>query len=261
MSPDLRSAWDRVAPALETIPFAEERVRYAAAIQPILTLPRDAAVLEVGCGSGRILRAIEALGFTTPIGLELSMERLLQARRRGTGRSRLVCASGLPFASDSFDAVVSAAVLEHVEHPRAWLHDLARVTRRKGIVSIVTDTYMWKWLKSIGLYRPIQPIDQAIHPDQIINWARERGLRLLQCGGFVNIPAQRFFFLKTLLRSIPGLLELRRLLRRGPAAPREIGSDDPQSVLSALQDFAGVSRPGNRNCVWSYECFYWFEKI
>ena len=152
-------------------------------------------------------------------------------------------------------------MIEHVENPRAWVHELARVTRRSGIVSIVTDTYMWKWLKRLGLYRPVQPIDEAIHPRHIIGWAQQAGLRLRSCGGFVNTPGQRLYLLRTLLRSIPGLRRIVRWFRRSPAPPPPPqGSDDAEGILSALEEFSRLLRPGRRSCVWSYECFYWFEK-
>jgi SAM-dependent methyltransferase len=254
----LLRAWDEAAESLNGTPLIGQRVRYAAAIKPLLSLPKTACILEAGCGSGRILRALAGLGYQRLVGIEISHARLGKVKQLGPASAHLVCSSEVPFASQTFDAIVSSAVIEHVVDPSRWLAELARVARRGALVSIVTDTYMWHWLKSLGLYRSIQPVDEAIWPSTLIGWAARSGLKLVGCGGFNNTPDQRGYFIKQLLGLIPGTWRLRRWLRRPPVPA--IPPDEKTAILEAIQDLpdgAGLSRWA---CVWSYECYYWFQK-
>jgi ubiquinone/menaquinone biosynthesis C-methylase UbiE len=258
MNPALPQAWDQVAESLDRISLAGERVRYAAAIKPLLALPKSAPILELGCGSGRLLRALAALGYHNLVGSEISQARLRQIAGRGPSVARLVCTSEVPFAAATFDAVVSAAVIEHVVDPPGWLIELTRVTRPGGLVTIATDTYMWHWLEQLGLYHSIQPIDQSIWPGTLIRWAKQAGLQLEGCGGFVNTPDQRWYFFKQLLRLLPRTYRLRRWLNRTsmPSMP----SDESEAILEAVRDFPDQVRVDFWACVWSYECYYWFRK-
>ena len=258
----LFTAWDEVAEELSAIPLLLERVRYAATIKPITTLPRSSRILEAGCGAGRILRPLEALGFDNLVGLEISPARLRYVDRHGSA-AQLVCSDRVPFADGAFDAVATAAVIEHVEHPADWLAELARVTRPGGLVSITTDTFMWRWLQQLGLYRSVQPMDRAIWPTSLIGWGRRAGLELVGCGGFVNVPDQRWFFPRQLKR----LTSLRRWyckLRhiRGTPRPQPHVPHVPEveSILEAVEQFPMSATRDVAACVFSYECYYWFRK-
>jgi SAM-dependent methyltransferase len=251
-------AWNQAAEALNKIPLAGERVRYAAAIKPLLALPKTVRILEAGCGSGRLLRALAALGYRRLVGLEISSARLKEVARLGPPAIDLVCSNEIPFAQASFDAVVSTAVIEHVAEPTQWLAKLARVTRSRGLVSIATDTYMWRWLKQIGLYHSIQPLDEAIWPWTLIRWAKQAGLDLVGCGGFVNTPDQRSYLVKQLLSLFPRTWRLRQWLSR--SVRYSIPSDESAAILEAISDFPYSTRSDHWACVWSYECYYWFRK-
>jgi SAM-dependent methyltransferase len=258
MTRSLPQAWDEVAATLGTYPFADEHVRYAAAMQPVLGLPRTARILEAGCGAGRLLRALAALGYEQLVGLEISLARLREVSQRGPRAARLVCCDRVPFRSETFDAVVSAAVIEHVTDPRAWLAELARVARPGAAVSIATDTYMWRWLKRLGLYQSDQPLDEAIWPGALVRWAREAGLQLRGCGGFINTPEQRRYLAQQLLHLVPGGGRCRRWLC--PERPTNQLPDETAAILQAARGFQNSGAKDPWSCVWSYECYYWFRK-
>ncbi len=255
----LPPAWDAVADGLDEYPVATERFRYAVGLRPLLALPKNARILEAGCGSGRVLRTLADLGYRQLVGLEISAQRLEHVRRRGPGCAELVCSADIPFEPASFDAVVSTGVIEHVPDPRGWLGRLARVVRPGGIVSLTSDTYMWRWLQRLDLYRSVQPLDRAIWPGTLIRWARQVGLRLTACGGFYNTPEQRCFFLKQLARRWPGCKRLRWYLSRGEQGP-EVPPGEVVAVHEALELLPEQMRMGRWWCVWSYESFYWLRR-
>jgi len=263
--PHLAGAWDEVAAELTAIPLELERVRYAAVLKYLESLPKSARILEAGCGAGRILRSLEAMGYENLVGLEISQSRLDYVSGAGPECAQLVCSDKLEFENARFDAVVSAAVIEHVIDPAAWLGELARVTKADGLISIATDTYMWHWLKRLGLYRTVQPIDQAIWPTTLIRWGERAGLEMVGCGGFVNVQEQRWYFVRQLKR----LTSLRRWwckllgIRRAPSTEAESPApnvNETASILEATRDFPLDLKRDISGCVWSYECYYWFRK-
>jgi ubiquinone/menaquinone biosynthesis C-methylase UbiE len=93
---------------------------------------RGRDVLEVGCGTGLILRRLA--GFSRSArGVDLSPAMLERARARGLDVTE-ASATELPFADGSFDVVCSFKVLAHVRDVRRALAEMARVTRPGGHV-------------------------------------------------------------------------------------------------------------------------------
>ncbi len=260
----LGERWNEVAAELTAIPLVLERIRYAVALKAILGLPEDAAILEAGCGAGRILRTLEALGYHNVTGLEISQARLDYVSRAGGTRARLVCSDRVPFEDAAFDAVVSAAVIEHVTDPQAWLGELARVVKPGGIISITSDTYMWKWLKKLGMYQTVQPIDEAIWPATMNRWAESAGLEVIACGGFTNVPDQEYYFLKQFKR----WSSLRRRYyrwrgikgRQHKPIPVYEHLEEVPGILEALEQQPLRSGRHLWDAIFSYESYYYFRK-
>lgn len=93
-----------------------------------LCLGRD--VLEVGCGTGMILKEIAPFA-RSAVGLDISRGMLAKARERGLNVVE-GSATDLPFPDASFDAVYSFKVLAHVEAIRRAMEEVARVLRPGG---------------------------------------------------------------------------------------------------------------------------------
>lgn len=257
-------AWEDTAREPAETPLVLDRMRYAAALKPLLALPEDARILEAGCGGGRILRTLHALGYRDVTGLEHSQSRLDAVKRAGGTSATLICSEQVPFDDASFDAVVSAAVIEHVADPAAWLAELARVVKPGGLVSMTSHSYMWRWLKKLGLYKAIQPIDDALWPGTVVGWARSAGLEVAGYGGFTSVPEQEWYLGKQLRRLLsPGrllfkLTGIRTGRRRTYAAYEHI--EEVPGIEAALDRFELSPREDFRAAVFSYESYYWFHK-
>jgi SAM-dependent methyltransferase len=94
-------------------------------------------VLDVGCGSGALVRELESRG-ARPIGLEISEGQLGDARSRGVGRFVVGRAQALPLPDGSLDAVLFMRSLHHVP-PDAMMSALAdarRVLRPGGVIYV-----------------------------------------------------------------------------------------------------------------------------
>lgn len=94
-------------------------------------------VIDAGCGTGRYLRELRALG-ARPIGLDLSSAMLARARDVAPHIARAnICA--LPIDSMSVDVIVCGLALGDVPHLELALAEMARVLRPGGclIYSVV----------------------------------------------------------------------------------------------------------------------------
>jgi SAM-dependent methyltransferase len=93
---------------------------------------RGRDVLEVGCGTGLLLRRIAAFARTAR-GVDLSPGMLARARARGLDVVE-ASATRLPFPDRTFDVACSFKVLAHVREVRQALAEMARVVRPGGHV-------------------------------------------------------------------------------------------------------------------------------
>jgi ubiquinone/menaquinone biosynthesis C-methylase UbiE len=91
-------------------------------------------VLEVGCGTGLLLRALAPLA-SRAVGVDLSPGMLARARQRGL---EVVegSATALPFADATFDVAVSFKTLPHVPDLAGALSEMARVVRPGGTMFV-----------------------------------------------------------------------------------------------------------------------------
>ncbi len=108
-------------------------------------LPEEPYVLDLGCGTGRLLHRL-AKEFPTlkGIGLDLSPEMLRQARQRNQYRERIIYKQGnaesLPFAEGQFDAVFNTISFLHYPNPQQVVLEVSRVLRPGGRFHLVDYT-------------------------------------------------------------------------------------------------------------------------
>ena len=90
-------------------------------------------ILDVGCGDGQISRLASSLGAKQVIGIDPTWNQVRVAVERGGGPGfARAAAAALPFASESFDAVVACLVFEHIRDVDAAISEVARVLRPGG---------------------------------------------------------------------------------------------------------------------------------
>jgi SAM-dependent methyltransferase len=92
-------------------------------------------VLEVGCGGGGMVKAIK---FYRPdlevFGCDINQLAIKQAKKNPEGVSfRAGDALSLPYQDDSFDAVLSFDLLEHLKEPKKAVFEFYRVLKANGL--------------------------------------------------------------------------------------------------------------------------------
>jgi ubiquinone/menaquinone biosynthesis C-methylase UbiE len=114
--------------------------------------PSPAAVLDIGCGTGALLRDLEA---RLPDGIDLAgvdpapaMLEVARAKLGAGSRVRLeqAFAEQLPFPDDSFDLVVSTVSFHHWHDQPTGLGEAARVLQPGGRI-LLADHFTAGWLR------------------------------------------------------------------------------------------------------------------
>jgi len=122
---------------------------FRAALDELWELAAPESVLDVGCGEGVLTREwAERLGTGRVVGVDLDDPRLRaewEAGARPNLEYRAAEAHALPFADGDFDLVAGIEVLEHVPDPDAALREMARVARRRLLVSVPREP-IWRLL-------------------------------------------------------------------------------------------------------------------
>jgi SAM-dependent methyltransferase len=143
-----------------------------------LAVPEGGRWLDVGCGTGALSEAIlTAAAPTEVVGVDPSPAFVAHAAERIPG-PRASFGEGdaehLPVEDGSFDAVVSALVLNFVPDPPAALREMRRATRAEGTVA----AYVWDYADGMQLMSHFW--DAAVEQDPAADPLRE-GLRFAMC--------------------------------------------------------------------------------
>lgn len=187
-------------------------IAYREAYLDALELGRSARVLELGCGTGVVARALASrAGFSGPIIAVDQSPVLLNAARRlaaeeGVGdRIEFVVgdAHALDLPDASVDAVIAHTLVSHVTHPVAVLQEAARVVRPGGAVAVFDGDYAsWTFgCTDPGLGKAMEEALQAavVSKPRVLRdmprLLRQAGLRLVQTQAHVyaEIGTGRFF--------------------------------------------------------------------
>lgn len=103
-------------------------------------LEGPALLIDVGCGSGRILARAARPG-DLPVAADKDPRLLRVAAARGLRPVQVDFDLPLPFADESFDAALMIDTIEHVAEPRRALRELQRLLRPGGIAIVFTPPY------------------------------------------------------------------------------------------------------------------------
>jgi ubiquinone/menaquinone biosynthesis C-methylase UbiE len=98
-------------------------------------IKRRKRILDVGCGSGVITAEIASLTGGDVIGVDIDSQKLAYAKLI-TPRITVMEADALylPFRDNTFDLVMFSVVLMHIKEQQKAVNEMARVTRKNGIV-------------------------------------------------------------------------------------------------------------------------------
>lgn len=110
-------------------------------------IKNDDNILDIGCGNGRFFEVAEEKN-ANYTGVDNSEKLLEIARNKYKTKTKLILANAisLPFENNSFDVVVSFAVLHHIpskELRGKFMEEVFRVLKKDGVF-IVTVWNLWQ---------------------------------------------------------------------------------------------------------------------
>ena len=117
---------------------SDDRI-YAAVAAMLASCDAHGMVADVGCGSGALWAALKDR-FSACIGLDAVAYAGLPTDI--DFRTIDLDAGRLPLDDGSVDAAVAVEVIEHLENPRAFVRELARVVRPGGVVVVSTPNQL-----------------------------------------------------------------------------------------------------------------------
>lgn len=119
---------------------------------------RPGVVLDVGCGTGRLLRdAGTQWPNATLIGVDPAPGMIAEAKKRlASATFHIAPAEDLPLADATVDLAVSTISFHHWPKKREGLEEIARVLRPGGRL-LLADHAVPQWFSSLGLSQALAP--------------------------------------------------------------------------------------------------------
>lgn len=161
----------------------------------LLAARKDARILDMPCGTGRLLRALRDHGYTRIEGGDASpaMLQLTAAHLPGIELQE-VDAMNTPYEDESFDCVCCLRFVFHVHRPEALFAEVFRLLKGNGV--FVFDSLAWTPRNSIPLLN--RWLGGALYPygrRTLEQFLRQQGFEVLEITHVFLLPTQVYRFL------------------------------------------------------------------
>jgi ubiquinone/menaquinone biosynthesis C-methylase UbiE len=147
-------------------------------------------VLDVGCGPGALTAELVArLGSAAVAAVDPSEPFVAAARARNPGVKVLqASAEQLPFPDQAFDAALAQLVVHFMSDPVAGLAEMARVTRRGGVVAACVWDHAGGQGPLSQFWQAAREVDPEVDDESLLAGAREGHLvELFETAGLHEI--------------------------------------------------------------------------
>ena len=115
-------------------------------IEKLVVLPKEAQILEIGCGTGIHLEMLAEFGQVRAMEMDSNIRDF--ALKKTNQRFEIKdgsCPDKIPFETKSFDLICMFDVLEHIEQDQETLIVLKKLLKENGYIMITVPAYQWLW--------------------------------------------------------------------------------------------------------------------
>jgi SAM-dependent methyltransferase len=124
--------------------FTSKKIIVLDTISQYVSLNKSANILDIGCGSGLMLNALEKLGSTT--GMDMSDEAIMFSKEIFKGPiEQGYLPNNIPFESNQFNLITALDIIEHIEDDIASLKSIRTMLKQNGRAIITVPAYMFLW--------------------------------------------------------------------------------------------------------------------
>jgi len=128
--------YDQSAAVYDAQYYEEQEAKIKAALTG-LTLKKENALLDAGCGTGILFpHLVESVKLI--VGVDISASILKEAKKRVKEHSNTTVIRAdidyTPFPSETFDAVVAITLLQNTPKPHQTLNEIKRVTKQDATI-------------------------------------------------------------------------------------------------------------------------------
>ena len=107
-----------------------------------MTNIQNKQIIDIGCGGGIYTKELALMGAESVVGVDFSKE-ILQAAKENCNNFPNISfihgdAHNIPFPNETFDIVISRAVIHHLQDVPTFLREASRILKKDGIL-IVQD--------------------------------------------------------------------------------------------------------------------------
>jgi SAM-dependent methyltransferase len=169
-----------------------------------LSLPPDARLLDVGCGTGGASLVLSKYG--RAVGLDVRTEAFrLSSHRPWTYRvaSPVADHTRLPFKDNAFDVACALDVLEHLDDDAGAARELARVVKPGGTVIVFVPAFQILW----GYNDDFSHHKRRYRRSQIAAVLKNAGLEIRDSGYFNGVLFAPTLAARLLQRVLPSATE------------------------------------------------------
>jgi SAM-dependent methyltransferase len=182
--------------------FVQRRRLFATEIKRI-NLSADAAILDIGTGTGANLRLLKEMGFRNVVGLDASPDAIRFCELKGLAKVNLGTADAMPFSDKAFDFIMATDVIEHIDDDRAALRDIARVLRPGGSLLLTVPAFQELW----GLQDDKSHHKRRYRLSQLVRLVREAPFELQKSFYFNYLLFVPIWLARGILKFLPHRLD------------------------------------------------------
>ena len=151
-----------------------------------IKLNSEALVLDIGCGTGALLKKLADAHDFKGYGIDVEKNMLAEAKNNcPDAEFQIASCDNIPFESGAFDVVISCLSFHHFDNREGFAKEAGRLLKPDGILYIADIYFPWLIRKIInGIFHIAGRVARFYSPQEIYSHFSELGF--VDVGNIIN---------------------------------------------------------------------------